>query len=301
MAQTYALSGGGWQNASAGNSNRPLSNIIIYSQNELGIEPDTQTAREQYRQPEAAHTFQQGAEKTVPQHAPKTTSQLVEAEQVRPQPTQKLPDANSIKIERKTKTAPEAKNIKADIQTEATRKPEITGKAETRANIKAAVSVKNKPAAASNSPSNASDLRQNILASPAPYTGKASNINNSLVSSSGDNGASADSNHAETPSGQPGELVLFGSDSGPSFKRFVQPEYPAQARRQGISGKVVLRIRLDEAGKLEKAEVVESANELLSKSALDAVQRSSFIPLKREGKAVPCWTLLPISFKLKEN
>lgn len=95
-----------------------------------------------------------------------------------------------------------------------------------------------------------------------------------------------------------GNLAAFGGSDGPSFKRFVQPEYPAQARRQGITGKVLLRIHITSEGAADQIEVVQSAHELLSKSAREAVKRSTFHPLRRDGKTTSCWTLLPISFSL---
>lgn len=102
-------------------------------------------------------------------------------------------------------------------------------------------------------------------------------------------------------SGASGGLTPFGGSNGPSFKHLVKPEYPAQARRQGISGQVLLCINLSAKGSVERVEVVKSAHELLSKAALEAVGRSSFHPLRRDGKPVACSTLLPISFNLERG
>lgn len=98
-----------------------------------------------------------------------------------------------------------------------------------------------------------------------------------------------------------GGMAAFGGSNGPSFKRFSKPEYPAQARRQNITGRVLLRIRISASGVVERVEVMESAHELLSKAAIKAVERSSFHPLQRNGKPVSCWTLLPISFALEHS
>lgn len=98
-----------------------------------------------------------------------------------------------------------------------------------------------------------------------------------------------------------GVLAPFGGRDGPSFKRFAQPEYPAQARRQGITGKVLLRIHITSEGVVDQIEVVQSAHDLLSKSAREAVERSTFHPLRRDGKTASCWTLLPISFSLERG
>ena len=96
----------------------------------------------------------------------------------------------------------------------------------------------------------------------------------------------------------PGALAVFGGRDGPSFKHFTKPEYPAQARRQGITGKVLLRVHITAGGVADRVEVVQSAHEMLSKSALEAVNSSTFHPMRRNGKSVSCWTLLPISFTL---
>lgn len=114
---------------------------------------------------------------------------------------------------------------------------------------------------------------------------------------SGSPGAGTARDSAEASGG----LTVFGGSDGPSFKRFVQPEYPAQARRQGITGRVLLRIHINAEGVAEHMEVAESAHSLLSKAALKAAERSSFYPLKRNGKPVSCWTLLPVSFSLERG
>lgn len=141
----------------------------------------------------------------------------------------------------------------------------------------------------------AAAVRKKNTASGAPQGGQTTTQTpGSGGSAPGDVGAGSSPGGAAATGG----LAAFGGSDGPSFKRFVEPEYPAQARRQGITGKVLLRIHITSEGIADQIEVVQSAHELLSKSALEAVKRSTFHPLRRDGKTTSCWTLLPISFSL---
>ncbi len=132
---------------------------------------------------------------------------------------------------------------------------------------------------------------------PLPKENRAS----SGVQSDGSRSSGSTPGKGEDKAEAAGALASFGGSDGPSFKRFVQPEYPAQARRQGITGKVLLRIHITADGFVDRAEVVQSVDELLSAPALAAVKLSVFHPLRRNGKAVPCWTLLPLSFVLNQG
>jgi protein TonB len=105
---------------------------------------------------------------------------------------------------------------------------------------------------------------------------------------------------AEAATGNAG-IAPFGGANGPSFKHFVKPEYPALARRQGITGEVVLRVLIDADGKAARVEVHESAHESLARSAREAILRSTFHPLRRNGLPVSCWSLLPVVFTLERG
>ena len=123
---------------------------------------------------------------------------------------------------------------------------------------------------------------------------------------SGENakGTGESAQESEAAGGAPGVAggtgdVPFGGKNGPAFKDFVKPEYPAQARRQGIAGEVLLRILVSADGRVEQVEVRRSAHEALSRAAREAVLRSTFHPLRRNGTPAPCWTLLPVTFSLE--
>ena len=100
--------------------------------------------------------------------------------------------------------------------------------------------------------------------------------------------------------GEP-DRVRFGMDTGPSFVRFSPPEYPAAARRQGISGLVLLRVRISAEGRADRIEVISSADDRLSRSACAAVRNAVFAPYAPFGKAMSCWTEIPIRFRLEAS
>jgi protein TonB len=94
------------------------------------------------------------------------------------------------------------------------------------------------------------------------------------------------------------EDVSFGGASGPAFRRFVQPDYPLRARRTGVSGKVLLQVLLDEHGRVLEIKTL-SGNDMLVESAVAAIRKSSFFPLMKNSKPVPCQTVIPIRFTLE--
>ncbi|HHS49234.1 MAG TPA: energy transducer TonB [Desulfurella acetivorans] len=91
----------------------------------------------------------------------------------------------------------------------------------------------------------------------------------------------------------------FGSIYAPSFLHMETPKYPALARRLGKEGKVVLRLTIDEAGKLLNVEVVEGAGYGFTDAAIRAVKRSTFLPAKKNGKPIASRAILPIKFVLR--
>jgi TonB family protein len=69
------------------------------------------------------------------------------------------------------------------------------------------------------------------------------------------------------------------------LKYRVDPIYPREAKANRIQGTVVLHIRVDKEGRVEKAEVL-SGDPLLSQAALDAVRQWRYKPAVRSGVAV---------------
>lgn len=93
--------------------------------------------------------------------------------------------------------------------------------------------------------------------------------------------------------------VAFGSENGPSFLRFVRPEYPLRARRMGLSGVVRLLVTLDENGRAVHIDVMGDPPSMLAEAAAESIRRSAFRPYRREGKSLSCRTVIPVRFVLE--
>jgi protein TonB len=90
----------------------------------------------------------------------------------------------------------------------------------------------------------------------------------------------------------------FGNGNGPSFSKRVHPNYPPQARKFGKEGVVVLRLTIDESGKLKTAEIVQQAGGGFDEEALEAIKSSTYVPATLGGRAVPSRAILRVRFQL---
>ena len=77
--------------------------------------------------------------------------------------------------------------------------------------------------------------------------------------------------------------------------------YPEVARRNGIEGNVIIKALVDSDGRVQRAEVFDSENELLDQAAIDGVLKAVFTPGKQNGHAVSCWIYVPVNFRLSNR
>jgi periplasmic protein TonB len=78
------------------------------------------------------------------------------------------------------------------------------------------------------------------------------------------------------------------------------PVYPAQSRRFGEEGKVVLRVFVEPGGRPTQIEVkTHSGSPRLDLAAQEAVWRWKFVPARLGGEAISAWVLVPIVFNLR--
>ncbi|HVY54826.1 MAG TPA: energy transducer TonB, partial [Thermodesulfobacteriota bacterium] len=91
-----------------------------------------------------------------------------------------------------------------------------------------------------------------------------------------------------------------GTEIGyPDYGVNPKPEYPRIAKRHGYEGLVVLNVFVMESGGVGKIEIRKSSGyEVLDNSALDAVRKWTFIPGKKNGRAISSWVVVPIRFDL---
>lgn len=90
-----------------------------------------------------------------------------------------------------------------------------------------------------------------------------------------------------------GELALTCPDRAP-------PSYPAISRRLGEEGKVVLRVELDETGRVDRATIkISSGYARIDEAALATVKRWRCRPASRDGAAVRAVAIQPFNFVLE--
>jgi len=96
--------------------------------------------------------------------------------------------------------------------------------------------------------------------------------------------------------------VTLSSELSVSCPKLIAPTYPAISRRMGEEGKLVLRVELDENGRIDDAKVINSSGyERLDDAALAAVKSWQCNPSLRNGQPVRAVALQPFNFVLQGN
>jgi periplasmic protein TonB len=81
-------------------------------------------------------------------------------------------------------------------------------------------------------------------------------------------------------------------------RAFLQTRYPPALSARGLGGRAVLWLLIDPAGGIRKGILFRSSgNSRLDDAALEAIDRMEFRPAVNQGKRVPVWVQLPISFQ----
>ncbi len=80
----------------------------------------------------------------------------------------------------------------------------------------------------------------------------------------------------------------------------VRPRYPESARRAGVQGTTLLKLRVLENGRVGDIVIEQSAGHRdLDSAAADAVKKWLFEPARMGKEAVAVWVLLPVKFELQ--
>ena len=104
------------------------------------------------------------------------------------------------------------------------------------------------------------------------------------------------------PTPKPAGPVALGSELSVTCPERSAPHYPPLSRRFGEEGKVVLRVELNEDGRVSVGACSQSSGfTRLDESALAAVKTWSCRPAKRDGQPVRAVALQPFNFVLQGN
>lgn len=79
------------------------------------------------------------------------------------------------------------------------------------------------------------------------------------------------------------------------------PVYPRLSRRQGESGRVLVRVYIDEAGLPRTVQIsTSSGHARLDEAALQGVLQARFKPYAENGRPMGGWALIPLTFDLEK-
>lgn len=85
------------------------------------------------------------------------------------------------------------------------------------------------------------------------------------------------------------------------LERTIRPRYPEEARRRGVTGTVVLHVRVGADGAVTEVTVARSSgNAILDEAAKKSVRGAKFVPARRGGCAVAAAVDLPVAFRLND-
>lgn len=88
----------------------------------------------------------------------------------------------------------------------------------------------------------------------------------------------------------------------PNYLHNPSPAYPSLARRRGLTGRVILKVRVGNDGLAREVGVrVSSGHAVLDESAASTVAIWRFIPARRGEAPVESWVDVPINFELKRQ
>ena len=84
----------------------------------------------------------------------------------------------------------------------------------------------------------------------------------------------------------------------PEIIHQVEPVYPQRARRASIEGIVMLRVKTDKEGNVNRIEVLRSDSTILNQAAIDAVSQWKYRPVYENGIPVSITTIVAVKFRL---
>jgi TonB family protein len=98
------------------------------------------------------------------------------------------------------------------------------------------------------------------------------------------------------PDPLPGEWLCV--ERPPEVVMTSVPEYPELAKRISLEGSVTINVLVDKEGKVKKALLMKSTDDLFTQAALEAAKKWIFTPAIMNGKPVQVWVAIPFRFHL---
>ena len=76
----------------------------------------------------------------------------------------------------------------------------------------------------------------------------------------------------------------------------VEPEYPPQAKRDRIRGKVVCQALIGDDGYVSEVKVLSSTNPIFNAASIRAVSQRRYLPAQRSGRAIAIYFTVRVDF-----
>ena len=86
---------------------------------------------------------------------------------------------------------------------------------------------------------------------------------------------------------------------GPIEVTRVKPQYPEAARKARMQGVVILEAIITKTGDVESVRVLRGLNPLLDSAAIRAVQQWKYKPATFNGRPVPVYLTVTVTFTLQ--
>ena len=105
---------------------------------------------------------------------------------------------------------------------------------------------------------------------------------------------------AAEPAGKPAPTRYYPArelDVRPGIRTHVEPEYPEAAARRSLSGKVVIRLYIDEKGAVERVKTLRAEPPgYFERSAESAFRAARFTPAMKNGRPVKAQMTIEVHF-----
>lgn len=99
-------------------------------------------------------------------------------------------------------------------------------------------------------------------------------------------------------------MIFTQTDTATILPKVIKtsaPVYPAEARRNNLSGVIWLKILVDTFGLPKQVLILKSDNPIFNEPSILAAKQYLFTPATKNGKVIENWVTLPFKFSLHQS
>lgn len=91
------------------------------------------------------------------------------------------------------------------------------------------------------------------------------------------------------------EVTVDTGNRGPVMIHTVRPVYPDEARLKGVEGDVWVKMWVDTLGRVTRALIEKTPDQVLCDAAMTAALKTKFKPALLDGKPIGVWLVAPFA------